>query len=48
MVKINSFDYFLSQMRISEMEMTKARNMIIHHEEILSRPPKSWIKKGAS
>eukprot|EP00795_Rhopilema_esculentum_P001939 gene1939-16447_t len=34
------------ELRMSEMEANKAKNMIIHHEEIMSRPPKSWIKRG--
>ncbi len=29
---------------MSEMEMNKAKNMVIHQDEIFSRPPKSWIK----
>ena len=32
------------QMRVSEMEMNKARNLIEHEEEILSRPARVWFQ----
>lgn len=38
-------DMLFYQFRISEMEMNKAKNMVVHQKEIMSRPPKSWIKK---
>ncbi len=31
------------QLRVSEMEVNKARNMIEHEQEIFSRPAKTWI-----
>ena len=31
------------QLRISEMEVSKARNMIEHEREIFSRPARTWI-----
>jgi len=36
------------QIRMSEMEMTKAKNILIHHDEIMSRPRKSWIQKESN
>ncbi len=37
------------QLRLSEMEVNKARNMVEHEAEILSRPARTWIqgKRGA-
>lgn len=35
------------QIRVSEMEMNKARNMIEHEAEIFSRPAKTWIQSSA-
>lgn len=35
------------QLRISEMEMNKARNLIEHEEEIFSRPPRVWFQSKA-
>ena len=32
------------QLRVSEMEVNKARNMIEHEQEIFSRPAKTWIQ----
>ena len=32
------------QLRVSEMEVNKARNMIEHEKEIFSRPAKTWIQ----
>ena len=32
------------ELRITEMEANKARNMIIHRDEIQSRPPRVWFK----
>lgn len=34
------------QMRLSEMEVNKARNLVEHEAEILSRPARTWIAKG--
>lgn len=31
-------------LRIAEMEANKASNMILHHDEIMSRPKKSWFQ----
>ena len=33
------------QLRLTEMEINKASNLIEHKEEILSRPPRSWINR---
>ena len=33
-------------MRIAEMEMSKSENMIVHHDEIMSRPAKTWFMSG--
>ena len=38
---------FSLQLRISEMEMNKARNLIEHEEEIFSRPPRVWFQSKA-
>lgn len=38
---------FPLQLRISEMEMNKARNLIEHEEEIFSRPPRVWFQSKA-
>lgn len=35
------------QLRISEMEVKKACNMIEHQDEIFSRPARTWIQKTA-
>lgn len=35
------------QMRLSEMEINKAQNLMEHKDEILSRPARTWIKPGA-
>ena len=40
------------QLRLSEMEMNKARNLVEHEKEIFSRPARTWIqgsggKRGA-
>ncbi|CAB3991516.1 Hypothetical predicted protein, partial [Paramuricea clavata] len=32
------------ELRITEMEANKARNMIIHRDEIQSRPPRVWFQ----
>ncbi|XP_065676333.1 probable ATP-dependent RNA helicase DDX27 [Hydra vulgaris] len=32
------------QLRVAEMEMNKAKNLIEHHDEIMSRPAKTFIK----
>lgn len=29
---------------MAEMEMTKAKNMIVHQEEIYSRPARVWFQ----
>lgn len=34
------------QMRLSEMEVNKARNLVEHEAEIFSRPARTWIQKG--
>ncbi len=34
-------------MRLSEMAISKARNMIEHRTEILSRPARTWIQREA-
>lgn len=34
-------------MRVTEMEANKARNMIIHQEEIQSRPPRVWFQSNS-
>lgn len=31
--------------RVAEMELQKSQNMIVHRDEILSRPVKQWIQK---
>ena len=36
-----------TQLRISEMEVNKACNMIEHQGEIFSRPPRTWIQRTA-
>ena len=33
------------QLRVSEMELNKAQNLIDHKQEIFSRPPRTWIAK---
>ena len=33
------------QLRLSEMEMNKARNMLEHEKEIFSRPPRTWLSR---
>ena len=33
------------QLRLSEMAIKKASNLIEHESEILSRPARTWIKK---
>ena len=33
------------QLRLTEMEVNKASNLLAHREEILSRPPCTWINK---
>lgn len=43
----------LSQLRVAEMEINKAHNIIEHQDEILSRPARVWFtdeskKKPAS
>ena len=35
---------FFWQLRIAEMEANKAKNLIEHRDEIMSRPPKTYIK----
>ncbi len=35
------------EMRLSEMELSKAQNMVVHKEEIMSRPARTWIKPGS-
>ena len=32
------------QLRLTEMEINKATNLIEHHDEIMSRPARKWIK----
>lgn len=32
------------QLRLTEMEINKASNMIEHQDEIMSRPARTWIK----
>lgn len=32
------------QLRLSEMEINKARNLVEHEAEILSRPARTWIQ----
>ena len=34
------------QMRLSDMAISKAQNMMEHKDEILSRPARTWIKPG--
>lgn len=34
------------QLRLSEMEINKARNLVEHEAEILSRPARTWIQGG--
>ena len=34
------------QMRLSEMAVNKARNLVEHQTEIFSRPARTWIEKG--
>lgn len=36
------------ELRIAEMQMKKAKNLIEHHDEIMSRPPKTFIKPNKS
>lgn len=33
------------QLRVSEMELNKAQNLIEHKQEIFSRPARTWIAK---
>ena len=35
------------EVRLSEMELNKARNLVEHREEIMSRPARTWIKPGS-
>ena len=35
------------QLRLSEMEVHKAQNMIEHQKEIFSRPARTWIQPTA-
>lgn len=35
------------ELRVSEMEVNKARNMLEHEREIYSRPPRTWIQPNA-
>lgn len=34
------------QLRLSDMEVNKARNLVEHQAEILSRPARTWIQEG--
>ena len=34
------------EMRLSEMELSKAHNLMEHKDEIMSRPARTWIKAG--
>jgi ATP-dependent RNA helicase DDX27 len=34
------------QLRLSEMSISKARNLVEHESEILSRPARTWIQEG--
>ena len=34
------------QLRLSEMEINKARNLVEHKSGILSRPARTWIRGG--
>jgi ATP-dependent RNA helicase DDX27 len=36
------------ELRVTEMEMNKARNMLEHQAEIFSRPPRTWIQQQSS
>lgn len=45
--RLAQFALFPLQLRISEMEMNKARNLIEHEEEIFSRPPRVWFQSKA-
>ena len=42
-VYLHTLPHTLVQLRISEMEVSKARNMIEHEREIFSRPARTWI-----
>ena len=35
------------QLRLTEMEINKATNLIEHHDEIISRPARTWIKTNS-
>ena len=35
------------QLRLTEMEINKATNLIEHHKEIMSRPARTWITTTA-
>ena len=41
------FYFILYQLRVSEMEMNKARNLLEHDEEIFSRPARTWFQNKA-
>ena len=34
------------QLRLTEMEVNKARNLVEHEQEIFSRPKRTWIQTG--
>ena len=33
-------------MQFAEMEVNKAKNLMVHEKEIYSRPAKVWFQKG--
>ena len=39
----HTLTFMHTQLRISEMEVSKARNLIEHEREIFSRPARTWI-----
>ena len=41
------FYFILYQLRVSEMEMNKARNLLEHEEKIFSRPARTWFQNKA-
>ena len=44
----HTLTFMHTQLRISEMEVSKARNLIEHEREIFSRPARTWIPTNTS
>ncbi|ELR20123.1 DEAD/DEAH box helicase domain containing protein [Acanthamoeba castellanii str. Neff] len=42
--QIFAMEYEEKQLRLTQMEASKTQNMIEHHDEIMSRPPRTWFQ----